>query len=106
MSATPSIRALGASRSTRMIAKPPTTSAIDTTSALPSSASTCLCSARPMTTAGMNATRMLRTKRTDVGSRRASPISTAQKVRQYSTTIAAIAPSWITTLNTAQCWAS
>jgi len=42
------------------------------------------------------------TKRTETGSNRNSPCSTAQKVRQYSATIARIAPNWMTMLNSAQ----
>ncbi len=41
-----------------------------------------------------------------IGSSLSKPMPTAQKVRQYCTTTARIAPSWITTLNAAQVLAS
>ena len=41
-----------------------------------------------------------------IGSSRRRPVPTAQKVRQYCTTTARIAPSWITTLKAAQVSAS
>ena len=93
MSATPTTVLFGASRSTTTIASPPTINAIATTSALPSNASICLWIASPITAAGTNATSTLRTNSSDLGSRFTTPIPTAQKVRQYSATIARIAPS-------------
>src|SRR3546814_4717929 len=72
---------------------PPTLSAIATTLGAPSSASIWLCNMRPISAAGMKATSRLRTKRHETAFPRIMPCSTAQNVRQYSTTTARMAPS-------------
>ena len=89
-------------RSIARMANPPSTSAAQTTSGLPSSTSMYLLAASPITTEGRKARSRLRRKARLSGSSRSTPIPTAQNVRQYCTTTARIAPSWMTTLNTFQ----
>ena len=85
---------------------PPTSSAQPTTIGLPSSTSMCFFSAKPITAEGRKASRTLRTKAMLGACSRSSPRPTVQNVRQYCTTTARIAPSWMTTLNTFQVSAS
>ena len=95
-----------AMRSIARIANPPSTSAIATVSGLPSRTSIYFLSASPRTAEGMNASSRLRTNARLWLCNLSSPMPTAQNVRQYWTTTARIAPSWITTLNTFHCAAS
>ena len=69
-------------RSITRIATPPAISATATTWALPSSASICLWSASPMTTAGSTAMTMLRVKRMAAGLRWMRSWPTVRNVRQ------------------------
>ncbi len=88
------------------IAMPPAISAQPTIAGVPSITSIWSLKIFPSTAEGSTPMMMLRAKRSPSGSRRSTPIPAFQKVFQYCTTTARIAPSWITTLNIAHCAAS